>query len=86
MLFAADAVHDATGTLVVTTGVQVVAVQEFAELAATAVQPPASTGVGPVADVLQVVAVYELAELAACGVHEAPAVGPVTALLQVVAV
>jgi hypothetical protein len=79
-------VHDATGTLVVATSVQVVAVQEFAELAATAVQAPPSTGVGPLVDVLQVVAVYALAELAACGVQELDGVGPVPALLQVVVV
>ena len=67
---------------VFTTG-QVVAVQEFPELAG--VTAHAVTGVGPVVTVPgQVIAVQEFPALAGVFTHEATPVGPVVTVLQVV--
>jgi hypothetical protein len=57
--------------------VQVVAVQEFAEVAAIAVQDDTAVGALAFGPVPQVVWTQSVAALAATGVHEATGVGPV---------
>ena len=78
-----EAVHEDTGTLVVTNGGQVVAVKLLPEAAATGVQ--LAIGVGPVTTGAgQVVAVQALPELAIAGVQDST--GTLVVLLGVQAV